>query len=129
LTDGAQGAKSMATKTLTQRVTALEKAPARRKTAKTTEIRARVDPALKTHVEKILADLGLSPSEAVRLFYHQISKRRGLPFPMRVPNAATRKTLDDSAAGKNLTRYADTDDMFRKLGIKVGESKTQSTDP
>lgn len=42
---------------------------------------------------------------------------------MRVPNALTRKTLDDAQAGKSLTRAADTDDMFRKMGIKVGESK------
>jgi DNA-damage-inducible protein J len=126
----------MAVKTLLRRVAALEKALAqskmpktttkalvRSKAAKTTTIRARVSPELKSQVEKVLAELGITPSEAMRLFYHQVSKQKGLPFPMRVPNALTRKTLDDAESGKNLTSAEDTDDMFRKLGIKVGESK------
>jgi hypothetical protein len=37
------------------------------------------------------------------------------------PNARTRKTLRDADAGKNLTRYVDEDDLFRKLGIKLGQ--------
>ncbi|HKI43197.1 MAG TPA: type II toxin-antitoxin system RelB/DinJ family antitoxin [Mycobacterium sp.] len=113
----------MAVKALIRRVAAVEKTLARRKMAKTTTIRARVSPELKIQVEKILAELGLSPSEAMRLFYHQVSKHKGLPFPMRIPNALTRKALDDAEAGKNLTRAADADDMFRKLGIKCGEGK------
>jgi hypothetical protein len=40
-----------------------------------------------------------------------------------VPNARTRKTLRDADAGKNLTRYVDADDLFRKLGIKLGQEK------
>jgi DNA-damage-inducible protein J len=52
-----------------------------------------------------------------------VTKRKGLPFPMHIPNALTRKTLDDAEAGKDLIRAADTDDMFRKLGIKRGKSK------
>lgn len=126
----------MAIRTLARRVAALEKALAGKKTpkktakslvrskmAKTTTIRARVSPELKSQAEKVLAELGLTPSEAMRLFYQQVSKQKALPFRMRVPNALTRKTLDDAEAGRNLTHAADTDDMFRKMGIKVGESK------
>jgi hypothetical protein len=40
-----------------------------------------------------------------------------------VPNARTRKTLRDADAGKNLTRYADEDDLFRKLGIELGQDE------
>lgn len=118
-----RGSQLMSVKTLSRRVAAVEKALARRKMAKTTTIRARVNPELKTRAEKVFAELGLSPSEAMRLFYHQVSKHKALPFPMRIPNAATRKALDDAVAGKNQTRAADADDMFRKLGIKRGESK------
>lgn len=39
------------------------------------------------------------------------------------PNARTRKALRDADAGKNLTSYADADDLFRKLGITLGEEK------
>ena len=40
-----------------------------------------------------------------------------------VPNARTRKALRDADAGKNLTEYADADDLFRKLGITLGQDK------
>ena len=40
-----------------------------------------------------------------------------------VPNARTRKALRDADAGKNLTEYADADDLFRKLGIQLGQEK------
>jgi hypothetical protein len=40
-----------------------------------------------------------------------------------IPNARTRKALRDAEAGKNLTRYVDADDLFRKLGIKLGQEK------
>src|SRR5262245_61535968 len=40
-----------------------------------------------------------------------------------IPNARTRKALRDADAGKKLTRYADADDLFRKLGIKLGQEK------
>ncbi|HZW35109.1 MAG TPA: hypothetical protein VFF52_30590 [Isosphaeraceae bacterium] len=45
-----------------------------------------------------------------------------------VPNARTRKTLRDADAGKNLTRYTDEDDLFRKLGIELGQDETQAED-
>jgi hypothetical protein len=40
-----------------------------------------------------------------------------------VPNARTRKALRDADAGKNLTEYTDADDLFRKLGIPLGQEK------
>jgi hypothetical protein len=38
-----------------------------------------------------------------------------------VPNARTRKALRDADADKNLTSYSDADDLFRNLGIKLGQ--------
>ena len=37
-------------------------------------------------------------------------------------NAETAQVLRDADAGKNLTRSVDEDDLFRKLGIKVGKA-------
>ncbi len=39
----------------------------------------------------------------------------------RIPNAVSRKALADLKAGR-VTRYADVDDLFDKLGIKIGKS-------
>jgi DNA-damage-inducible protein J len=53
--------------------------------SKTANIRARVEPELKTEVENILSDLGLTVSETVHLLYRQIKLQRGLPFDVRIP--------------------------------------------
>jgi DNA-damage-inducible protein J len=85
--------------------------------AKSGMIRARIDPELKVRAETILGALGLNPSDAIRLFYTQITLSQGLPFDVRIPNAATRKTIRDARAGKNLKHYGSTAELFEKLGI------------
>ena len=85
--------------------------------AKTAMIRAKIDPTLKEEVEDILDKLGLSTTEAVNLFLHQIKLRKGIPFDIRIPNKITLKTFKDTDNGKNLIRCEDAEDMFKKLGI------------
>ncbi len=99
-----------------------EKSPAAANSAQTGMIRARVSANLKVEAESILNQIGLSASDAIRMFYRQIILYNGLPFPARIPNATTRKALRDAEAGENLTRYADAEDLFRKLGVKSGQS-------
>lgn len=48
-------------------------------------IRARATVAIKRDAEKIFDQLGLTPSQAISLFYRQVSLRRGLPFHVEVP--------------------------------------------
>ena len=91
------------------------KAVKRATPGKTGMIRARVQPSLKIEAERILSKLGLNPSDAVRLFYKQVVIRKGLPFAVRVPNAATVKAIRDADAGRNLTRYASVDEMFEDI--------------
>ena len=90
--------------------------------AQTGMIRARISATVKVEAENILDQIGLSASDAIRMLYRQIIMCNGLPFPARIPNATTRKALRDAEAGKNLTRYEDAEDMFRKLGVKRGQS-------
>lgn len=49
---------------------------------KTTTIRARIEPELKEHVEKIFHRLGLNTTQALSLFYRQVELRNGLPFEL-----------------------------------------------
>lgn len=73
--------------------------------AKTDMIRARVEPALKEKAEDVLSHLGLTPTEAITLFYKQVTLHRGLPFPVRIPNAATRKAMREAWSGKGLIEW------------------------
>jgi DNA-damage-inducible protein J len=79
-------------------------------------VRARIEPGLKARAETLLGRLGLNASDAIRLFYTQITLSHGLPFPVKVPNAETRKAMRDADAGK-VTRYGSAAEMFKKLGI------------
>lgn len=85
--------------------------------AKTAVVSARIEPDLKTDAEVILRELGLSPTEAVTLFYRQIKMRRGLPFEVRIPNKVTLKTFQDTDAGKNIVRAQSKEELFEKLEI------------
>jgi len=58
-------------------------------TAKTETIRARVEAKLKAEAEAVLDELGLTASDAIRLFYKQVALRRAflsmLSFPTLRP--------------------------------------------
>jgi len=84
---------------------------------KTATVRARIQPNLKKKAENVFRELGLSATQAITLFYRQVELRRGLPFDLAIPTETTRRTLDDTDAGRNLVPCEDVDDMFKKLGI------------
>lgn len=75
--------------------------------AKTETIRARVEPELKHEAESVLRDLGLSPTDAITLFYTQVTLYGGLPFPVRIPNAKTRKALKEARSREGLEEWPD----------------------
>jgi DNA-damage-inducible protein J len=107
----------MPKKLATERAPVRPKALRRSQAAKTGMIRARVAPELKAQAEGILAAIGLSSSDAIRMFYKQVTLQNGLPFAARIPNATTRKALRDAEAGRDMTDYASVDEMFKDLGI------------
>jgi DNA-damage-inducible protein J len=107
----------MPRKLATGKTPAVTEVPRRSKAAKTGMIRARISPELKAQAEGILAEIGLSSSDAIRMFYKQVTMQKGLPFAACIPNATTRKALRDVEAGQDVTDYADVDEMFKDLGI------------
>ena len=58
---------------------------------------ARIDPKLQRSAERIFTKLGISTTEAIRLFLKQVELHNGLPFPVALPIA-------DSAALKRPRR-------------------------
>lgn len=84
---------------------------------KTATVRARLEPALKKKAEKVLEHVGLSTTAAITLFYHQVILHRGLPFPVRVPNRTTQRTLARTDHGEDMTTYPSAEAMFEDLDI------------
>ena len=83
--------------------------------AKTETVRARMEPELKREAETVLKELGLSTTEAIRLFYRQLALRKGLPFDVKIPNAETREAMRQARDGENLTEWADADALFSSV--------------
>ncbi len=87
-------------------------------TAKTDVLRVRIAPELKKSVKEILEKLGLSPSEAISMYFRQIEMEQGIPFDVKIPkipNRETRKVIDDALKGKNIHYAKDTKELFEQL--------------
>lgn len=82
---------------------------------KSAMIRARMEPSLKDRAEAMLEQLGLSATTAITLFYRRIIQVRGLPFDLRLPNAATQRAMQDARTGRGVTKAASMDELFAKL--------------
>lgn len=79
---------------------------------KTSAVHARIEPQTKEKAEEILRDLGLTPTEAIRIFYKQISLRGGLPFSVTIPNKLTISTLEKSRRGEDVQDFESLEAMF-----------------
>jgi len=80
---------------------------------KTSVVHARIEPKTKRKAEEVLRQLGLTPTEAIRLFYKQISLRGGLPFPVAIPNELTMSTLEKSRRGEDIQEFDSLEAMFK----------------
>jgi DNA-damage-inducible protein J len=76
-----------------------------------------MEPQLKAEVESLFDRLGLTTTEAITLFYHQVRLRGGLPFPVAVPNEETQRVFEDTDGGRNLIECEDENDLFSRLGL------------
>lgn len=77
-------------------------------------IKTVTDAELKTKVEKILTDIGMTPDEAVNLFYSQILLHNGLPFDVKIPNQTTTKAMNDTEQKKGKT-FNSVDELLQDL--------------
>ncbi|HEY4713576.1 MAG TPA: type II toxin-antitoxin system RelB/DinJ family antitoxin [Aquirhabdus sp.] len=78
----------------------------------------RIDEVEKQETFAILHELGLTPAQAVKMFFAQVRSTHSIPFPIeRKPNAKTIKAIEESERGENLVMCKDAADLFDKLGI------------
>ncbi|MGO9255982.1 MAG: type II toxin-antitoxin system RelB/DinJ family antitoxin [Bryobacteraceae bacterium] len=78
-------------------------------------IHARIDPKLKESAERVFSKIGVSTTEAIRLFLKQVELHRGLPFPIAIPNAQTVAAMLQANDPGALKRYR----SFRELREKI----------
>ena len=71
-----------------------------------------MESGLKNEAEGIFDSLGLSMSSAINIFFKQVVLHKGLPFEVKIPNARTKKAIEDALAGKNLQYFDSPQEMF-----------------
>ncbi len=82
---------------------------------KTATITVRLDPQVKKNAENVLRTLGLTTTQAVNLFFTQISMNKGLPFAVEVPNADTLKAMEDVSLHHDVETFDSVDALFTDL--------------
>ena len=80
----------------------------------TTTVSANVDSGLNEQAESVLAEIGLSVEDAVRMLLTQIVAEHCLPFAMHLPNEETSEALHEAQQGGG-TRYPSLDALFRDM--------------
>ena len=82
--------------------------------AATAFVRARIDETLKNEAASVLADMGLTVSDIVRIVLTRIAKEKALPFALEVPNAETRAAMEE-ARSMSRARFANADELYHDL--------------
>ncbi len=80
-------------------------------------VRARIDGQVKEQAAGVLADMGLSVSDAIRMLLVRVAAEKALPFEVKVPNAVTARTLRKSERGEDLVRLGSAEELFKELEI------------
>ena len=80
--------------------------------AQSAVVHARIDQATKTATEKVLHSLGMTPTEAIRLFYRQIAIRKSFPLELQVPNKLTASVLAKSDKNRDIETFETAADLY-----------------
>ena len=77
----------------------------------------RVDDDIKEQATQALAAMGLSMSDAVRLFLRRVVADQAFPLELKVPNAETQAAIEESRMmmAKRKARFADADALLADL--------------
>jgi DNA-damage-inducible protein J len=85
--------------------------------ATTSMVHVRVDEQIKLEATETLALMGLSVSDAVRVFLTRVVVEKQLPFTLKVPNPETHAAMmeADTIANGRKARFATSDELFNDI--------------
>ena len=94
----------------------------------TTMVHVRVDEQIKTQAAETLAAMGLTVSDAVRVFLTLVVAEKQLPFALKVPNTDTRAAMVEvnEIIRKRQARFGTSTELFYDL---KKNSKSQRQTP
>jgi len=77
-------------------------------------VQARIDAAVKEEAAAVLASMGLTVSDAVRLLLTRVAKEHALPFDPLIPNEQTVQAMKEARRGY-LASFKDVDALVTDL--------------
>ena len=77
-------------------------------------VQTRIDSAVKDEAAAVLAAMGLTVSDAVRLLLTKIAHEHALPFDPLIPNAKTIEAMREARRG-NLPSFTTVDELMSDL--------------
>jgi DNA-damage-inducible protein J len=85
--------------------------------AATAFVRARIDEKIRDEAATVLAEMGLTVSDVVRMTLTRVAKDKALPLELRIPNAETRAAMEESRAmmKSREARFTDAQELFNAL--------------
>ena len=91
--------------------------------AHTSMLHVRIDDDTKAQATQTLAAMGLSVSDAVRLFLHRVVVDQAFPLELKVPNAKTRKAMAeaDEIVSTHHARFSTAAELFDDLEKNIGK--------
>ena len=86
-------------------------------------LHVRVDDETKQKATEALDAMGMSVSDAVRLFLRRVVIEQAFPLELKVPNAETRAAMAeaDEIAGARKARFVNADELFADLEKNSGK--------
>lgn len=77
-------------------------------------VQARIDGAIKEEAAAVLAAIGLTVSDFVRIGLTRVAMEKAMPFEPLIPNETTIRAMKDARAGR-VTKSENLEALFRDL--------------
>ena len=84
-------------------------------------VRARIDAKIKKEAAAVLAEMGLTVSDAIRLMLIRTARDKQIPFNPLSPNAETVAAMEDAIAGRNRKRFDTVGELMTDLSEDESE--------
>ena len=78
-------------------------------------IQARVDNEIKAQAAVVLADMGLTVSDAVRILLTRVAREKRMPLELMTPNTETLAAMKEAQNRQNLPRVHSIKELFEEL--------------
>lgn len=88
-----------------------------------TMVHVRVDEKLKVEAAETLASMGLTISDAVRVFLLKVIAEKQMPFSLQVPNRETLLAMSeaDEMAKAQVARFKNTESLLDEIEKNIGK--------